>query len=360
MKNATCPKCFADLPENAWVWRCESDGCSNEGFRINMGLAKKNAAGRPICPACQSPVSAPFCPECSQRLSGEDEDATLFVSLVGGEGSGKSHFLSVLIDRLKRQVGKAFGCTLYPMGGDDTLAIYENQYYKPLFERGRCIATTRQEGVSPLIYSMVFDTGRSAKTAGLTFYDACGSNFHSVSAMAGRNRSIYHSAGILFFVDPAQLPAIRAMRPESGQRRSEADPVSLLARTVHLIREGSAQRNLRQKIDIPLAVCLTKLDSVRSLLDISSYLGRESPHIAKGTFDRLESAASGLEVQSLIDYWGGGELLEQVSAQFSNHAWFALSALGAEPDENGAVQKIAPLRVADPLLWLLWQKKLIK
>ncbi len=41
-------------------------------------------------------------------------------------------------------------------------------------------------------------------------------------------------------------------------------------------------------------------------------------------------------------------------------AFFGLSALGCNPDElNGTVPIVAPMRVEDPFLWLLYKNKFI-
>jgi hypothetical protein len=95
------------------------------------------------------------------------------------------------------------------------------------------------------------------------------------------------------------------------------------------------------------------------MLDAASFLRAPSRHLREGSFDSDDFEACNLEAQSLIEFWGGGELVRQVNSQFNSVGFFGLSALGGEPSEGGGVHHIAPHRVADPLLWLLWKSKAI-
>jgi hypothetical protein len=65
------------------------------------------------------------------------------------------------------------------------------------------------------------------------------------------------------------------------------------------------------------------------------------------------------EMQSLLDKWGGGYLLNQVRARYSHHRFFGLSALGCNPHATNRIPRVLPRRVEDPFLWLLYRHGLI-
>jgi hypothetical protein len=292
-----------------------------------------------------------LCPKCGFEFSGHSAGAEMLgVSMVGAERCGKSHFLTVLVNSVKQEMSKAYGCALYPLGGDKTIAQYNEKYFEPLFVHGQCVSSTQQEDVEPLIYSLVFPDGRDSggKTANLTFYDACGANFGSVRVMEESNRNIYNSRGILFLIDPSQFSSIRERRRALGKPVSDVDPATLLARMIHLIRGGGGQSDIRKKITIPIAVCLTKLDIVKPYLDVSSFVGSRSRHLKQSCFDPVDFDSVSLEVMILIESWAGKDLINQIMSQFETYGFFGFSSLGEEPSEDNRVTHIQPHRVMDP------------
>lgn len=355
-----CPKCFARYPPEDRLLICQNSACGKAGQR----LPEKEAGfceGQPVCSDCGREMSIRLCPKCEFEFSGHITEAEMMgVSMVGAERCGKSHFLTVLVNSVKQEMSKAYGCALYPLGGDKTIEQYNEKYYQPLFVQGQCVSSTLQEDVEPLIYSLVFpDRHAHGKTANLTFYDACGQSFGSVRMMEESNRNVYNSRGILFLIDPSQFPPIRERRRAGGKPVCEVDPSTLLARTIHLIRGGSGQSDIRQKITIPIAVCLTKLDIVWQYLDISSFLKGRSRHLKQSAFDPIDFESTSLEVMSLIESWTGKELVNQVISQFSTFGFFGFSALGEEPTEDNRISHIQPHRVMDPFLWILWKNGII-
>ena len=359
MKELVCPKCFFCTPQDKVSYGCANSACERAGIPETVW------EGTPIppkCSACGEPMKEHFCPECGYPIPPEDENVdTLPISIVGGEGCGKSNYLSVLIDQIKRSMGKVYNCSLYPMGGDETIVQYEQQYYQPLFVNGTCIESTQQDDILPLVYSLVFtDPPRNGKTCNLTFYDACGSNFTSEKVMTNYNRSIYNSKGILFLIDPSQLPRLRDLYREDNRRVCEEDAGALLSRTIHLIRQCGDQKNIKKKITIPIAVCITKLDTLRPLLDTASFLRYPSRHMQQPSFDMMDYNCCNLEVQSLIESWAGVELVNQITAQFATCGFFSFSSLGNPPNSQNQIHHIAPYRVCDPLLWLLRQNRVIR
>lgn len=362
MKQITCPKCFARHPADRCVYICANNACDKSDTELTPDAVLHAPSGEPVCPACREALGQKRCPSCGYELcSGDGAAGSLGISIVGASGAGKSNFLSVLINSMKNETGKTLGSALYPLGGDNTIEAYTRQYYQPLYVHGQCIESTDQEDIGPLEYSLVFSgDGNSGKTCNLTFYDACGANFESVRAMEQWGRSIYHSGGILFLVDPSQFPVVRDQLIVQGKRVLDVDPVALLSRTIHLIRSGSGKHNIRKKIDIPIAICLTKLDTVRHLLDASSFLRQEARHLYNGKFDPVDFRSCDLEAHSLIESWGGSELISHLVSQFSTYAFFGFSALGSAPGDAGQIHHIAPHRVTDPLLWLLWKRRVIR
>lgn len=361
VKSAICPKCFAQTTEDKWVYTCRRDNCRAKGNAVPAAQAVKGRGDAPACPECGDLYASPLCPLCGFPVHEENPDsAALSVTLVGAAGSGKSCFLATLIDEMKNRMAKTYDCALFPSGGDDTIALYEKQYYKPLYERGHVPEPTTQDDVNPLMYSLVFQKEPNTKTLDLIFYDSCGANFESISAMSNANRSLYHSGGILFLIDPTQLPVMREWAASHNGKICDADAVALLTRTVQTIRTGSGQKLLKQKIETPIAVCITKLDEARPLLDASSFMLANTRHFREDKFDKLDFNACSMEAQSLIEAWGGGEIVRQVTSQFSDFAFFGLSALGDAPSQAGGVHHIAPHRVTDPMLWLLHKNKAIR
>lgn len=356
----TCPKCFARYPDQERLVVCQNNVCRNAGVRMTeTDVANDNGVLR--CRDCGREITVRLCPRCGFEFSGHSAGAEMLgFSMVGAEHCGKSHFLTVLVNCVKKEMSKAYGCAMYPLGGDHTIEQYNQKYYQPLFAEGRCVTSTQQEDVEPLIYSLVFPDGnRRGKTANLTFYDACGANFESVRTMEVGNRNIYNSQGILFLIDPTQLPYIRDRRRARGKSVCEVDPVTLLSRTIHLIRSGAGKSDVRSKINIPIAVCLTKMDIFRPWLDASSFLAYPSRHLRSPGLDKPDFESCNLEVMSLIESWAGKELITQIASQFSNYGFFAFSALGEEPTADGRIAHIQPHRVMDPLLWLLYQNNII-
>ena len=52
----------------------------------------------------------------------------------------------------------------------------------------------------------------------------------------------------------------------------------------------------------------------------------------------------------------------QVDVNYTNHAYFAVSALGMDnnPKENRKIDRPRPHRIEDPLLWILKENGVIK
>lgn len=355
-----CPKCFARYPEQQRLLVCRESTCKNMGVPVAQSPAHMED-GQPFCMSCGREITIRVCPICGFEFSGTNLHAEMLgISMVGAEGSGKSHFLSVVVNSIKKEMARVYGCSLYPLGGDNTVEQYYRQYYAPLFEQGRCVSSTAQEDVEPLIYALVFPKdGSNGKTSNLTFYDACGANFRSVREMEKGNRSIYNSRGILFLIDPTQFEAIRDRRKAQGHTVCEVDPSTLLSRIITLIRSSGGQSDLHQKITIPIAVCLTKLDIVRPWMDAGSFIGAQSRHLRHAGFDSIDFNCCNLEIISMIQSWAGSDLVNQVTSQFATWGFFAFSALGEEPAADGKIAHIRPHRVMDPLLWILQQNQII-
>ena len=359
-----CPKCLG--PISNYRYSCKALTCSKSGIPAepeHLSDLEQKSPAPPACGECGQAMSLHICPDCGFELEAEEiRRKFLSVSLIGCEGSGKSNYLAVLIDQLRSQMCKVYGCTLYPTGGDRTMNHYRRQYHYPLYEQGVCVSSTEQEDLNPLTYAILFSEGEknNGQNVGLAFYDSCGKNLESGPKMSTHNKSLYGSDGILLLIDPSQLPFIKEARKASNAPVLNSDPQALLLRAVHLIRKGLSIQDIEQKIDVPIAVCLTKLDTLYTHLDPASFIAGPSRSLRRPMLNAADIANCSLEVMALMEKWGAGELVQHVKRQFSNYSFFSFSALGSQPGSQNDVNHVSPHRALDPLLWLLWRNKILR
>lgn len=306
------------------------------------------------------------CPNCKGKLPRNIESVQSYtIAIVGDSVSGKSHYIASCIHQLKQDYAlQVIGCNSI-IGQGDTDENYYNNYYAPIYiNRQKILGTARGLRYDPLIYELVFPE-RSAlqptKSINLLFYDSSGEDIVEQAAMVEYSYYILNASAIIFLADPIQMPGIvkilpRHLKPTPDQLR-RISTAEVLNRVLGTFRQHSGLRS-GQKLKTPVAITVSKSD----LLKFAAK-GRQSPLFLNDNYytNRLDVSKFDYisnEVQGLLHDLGDRVLLRS-SELFENTSFFAVSATGWPPDDQGNFPPLEPLRCLDPLLWTLWKLGII-
>jgi hypothetical protein len=288
------------------------------------------------------------------------------IAIIGGPRAGKSHYFAVLIEHcLRGHVGEAFEAHI-AKADYETERLFRTQYRDPLFKEKRELQSTRPEDRANirLIYRLNFRrrhflTGKERnKPITLVFYDIAGDLLNTRREITSATRYLWHSAGIIYLVNPLHIPEMPPLIKEEEVMIPEVTPDTIL---YNVVAEFRKHGNLKpgEEIKVPIAVCLSQSDRLKNL-DFDKRLFQ--PHQNRGGFDVANFKVIDAEVQNRLRALGGvaNNILATTNANFRTKGFFAVSALGASPDEDGRVEKISPIRLEDPFLWILVEMGLIK
>jgi len=333
------------------------------------------------CPECGHKTFKKICPSCHNRLP----EATLtgrdmIISVVGSRGSGKSHFVGVIIKELIDRISVSFGGSMEPE--EDSWERYEEHFGRRLYTDLQKLDLTSSSEVNvdngaykPLIFRLNFPrkslnsfSQNKIDSFTFVFFDTAGEDLNSEDVMNTYNKYIFNSSGIIFLLDPMQIPAVRNKldseiieRASSAGFSQSAPPVDITARVSRLIRKNNGLPP-DQKIDIPVAVVFSKLDAIYSIIPEGSTLLETSPHCANKTFVLADGYNVNLEVQGLLKEWGLGASITQIENNYKDSSFFTLSSLGLNniPQRDNSIERPRPHRIEDPLLWMLMKNNVIK
>lgn len=389
-----CPFCFTKNDLYKVEFRCENDSrrCPPEPdkkWSTHRGLTSPSMQQRiitlpppkskfdriksiflpkeAVCPACGEKSQKRVCPECHTELPYTIADFKNYIfAIIGARESGKSHYISVLLNKIRNEIGMKFNCNLHPLN-DDTINRYRKLFYDPVFRKKETIPATISALADrsvriPLIYTLAF-TGknffrrRKVKSAvNLVFFDTAGEDLNAEDIMKTENKYIYCSSGIILLLDPLQLSYVRANLSNSvALPMQNTETSDILARTINLIRKANNIKQPRQ-IDIPIALTFSKIDAVS--LESGCSLNYDSKHDGRFSIEDFENVNA--EMESMLEDWGEAGLVNQLRSNFKHYAFFGLSALGCNPHDDQKIKKFRPRRVEDPFLWLLWKLNIIK
>jgi hypothetical protein len=370
-----CPYCFEPYNLAEAPFRCSSppSRCPPE---VDMVRARAWEDSAPMghvlppnrkrqdesrCPNCSQMSRKRICPHCHMDLPHTTgKYRNLIFAVIGAKQAGKSHYLAVLIEQIRKHIGPAAGMLLEPLD-DHTINRYRNDFYDQIYRHGMVIRATQSALVDrkiqlPLVYTLTF-TGSNLfgrhtikGVVTLVFFDTAGEDLNDRDVMGTVNKYIYRADGIVLLLDPLQLHKVRDQLGSSTPLPSiETDAANILERTTELIRRGRSL-SLQSLIPIPLAVAFSKFDAVETLIDPQMQLNTEPDH--RFGFDLADFNAVTAEMDSLLKQWDCEMIPQKAKAYYERYGFFGLSALGCVPQED-RIPRVLPRRVADPFLWLL-------
>ena len=200
------------------------------------------------------------------------------------------------------------------------------------------------------------------------FFDTAGEDLNDEDTMSTVNKYICKSAGIVFLLDPMQIPAVANQLDESTVKRaaaidyrSAAKADDIMTRVSNLIRNDRKLPDT-SKIDIPVAAVFSKFDAIEPIIPTDCTVLNPSPHCSEKHFDMSDWHNVNSEILALLHEWGADAFISQLETNYSNFSYFAASALGLNnnPDQSGKIERPRPHRIEDPFLWILKENGVIK
>lgn len=358
------------IPNDDWA-TSKSKGIRGLGKKaLSLAVVPKEKK----CDKCRSISRKRVCPCCHNQLPTNFHQAKgHIISIIGARGSGKTHFITVLIHELKRR-GYRLKIKITPQDvGEDrnnvTSQKYKREYYGPLIEKGEELPKTAVSNADyPLIYEIDSDKKSMLKNEVLylTFYDTAGENFYDEEDMRKLASYVKNSSGIIFLLDTFEIPVVRKELQKRGVNIGSSSGVhfsDILDRLEGLLKAENIIKH-KKKANIPLAVSFSKIDEIikndlfkKDGIKCSiENLGEKSQYWKNEEYSEPEIEEVSREMRSLLHLWGERPFYENVERVFSRVKYFAVSALGETP-EHGKLHGdgVNPHRVTDPLIWILDQ-----
>jgi len=389
--DVTCPYCFAVVALQRVEFRCRGQvgrrgGCapvldqrladytgSTAGASLPPVFPADGRKGRAECPDCGQATGSRVCPECHNPLpSAYCDSPGRIVALVGAKNAGKSTYIAVLLHELMNRVGTELDASLVACD-DRTIERYKRDFARPLLEERRLLPTTTSAATSPrepLVYllSRSRPAGRLAKVRGrgtrdrtdslaLVLFDTAGEDLRSREVRDLHLRYLEAADAIIFLVDPLELPGARSEvagdTPPTMADDPDSEPINIIARVTEALRQRAGTRT-GDRLKVPVAVALTKIDALRPELLRQSALHRSRD--GAGVLDLDDREAVDEQVRAMLHDWQSGKLDLYLRQQYAEYALFGLSALGGVPhDGRVGTGGVRPYRAEDPLLWLLYR-----
>jgi hypothetical protein len=326
-----------------------------------------------LCPRCHMYLPASVA---SGELSGDG------LAIIGAQNSGKSHFFGVLINALEKRYCEDLHFTMFDQDTFDAAQMapvgsrqmYRVRYGEKIFNRkgaARAVDKTRSAGADvnvriPLIYRLQFRKRAveyltrpfsRVSAMDLAIYDTAGEDMESERELIDRLYPfIVRARGIIFLIDPFQYHGLRDQLPPEVRAKLPVvagDPAEIVTKVRRMFEEKGLVR-AGEKIRVPVAFTLSKADLLRGLVYPGSPILRDSDH--RGGFDLADCEEVSRQVAEYVKRWDTVELANKAAGLFADYKFFAVSALGTFPGKDDVLSKVEPLRIADPLLWLLYRQ----
>lgn len=369
-----CPSCFKHI----YIGDCRIiSGTTGEVLKE----APRNPLRRQLArwnPERINPSDHRQCPICNYLLpynAGFVPDITLAV--IGDVYTGKSHYIASLLHQIENEwMSHAEKYATLTCLTPEVKQIYQKEYLDRLYKDKKMLppnTPSSQTTSNPLIYELVMhhqlsDTQPSgippdirSSAVNLLIYDASGEDFGNEEKLVSFSRFVFNQGGFIFAVDPVRIPPIFESLPLELQRSVEEMRIfavgqkaaELLDTIISLYERYYGYKEGSSLPITPVAVMISKSDLLTYLDLPDSYTFMKNPQY-RGSLDAGDINKVDEDVRELLLRYEQNGLLA-ATRRFKRKKFFATSATGEPPDENGKFKHVKPSRCLDPMLWILYE-----
>lgn len=302
----------------------------------------------------------PYCHNILPKFYGKYE--LKFISVVGITSSGKTVYLSQLIDNLEDDLVKV-GCSV--MYSAEATEFRKNHIVRKGYPLP---AGTVVRFVPPLFFTV-----QGNRHVTLVAYDIAGEACVDVENITTYGSFIKNSDGILMLIDPGQFKKLHAALESTSAQITEdekASPTAVIA-AVH----GAFTGGSRERSNIPIAVTISKSDMLFDVTDsagdllipFNSNVRQDVSATPDKRFNYQDYQNVNADVSIMVSRQFPA-LHESVKNNFAKYGYFAVSALGCDVEsmetDDGLTWTPAtdpmPLRIEEPFCWILKEWDVIK
>ena len=365
MAKFTCPYCIRQYNKSEALYCCPDCGTVTTPGRFAREPIKCSNSS---CGGFATLRKCPYCDEVIPKIALETPN--LPFSIIGVSNSGKTNYITIMLDELGRSSGLRLGL------GHQTRDTLEHQTTnrKMIYDQHLAPEATVAGSNTPQIWyikNLQKKRGNDVPTYTFTIFDGAGEDHeNSLDPESTVCRYINASQAIILAVDPLVLPSVRrggvvdkdvmfnslgGSEGESKDARDIINSVATYIKSARGIKETKA-------LDIPVAVVLTKFDTILNhrAFGPQALIRNSSMTVRNGMVDMAEIQQVDAEIRNWLEQMGEGAFIDAIASHFNKFYFFGVSSYGAAPGKNNTLpNEIKPHRVLDPILWLFKEAKFI-
>ena len=325
-----------------------------------------------------------LCPYCHNTLpTGYGARDTLLISILGDARSGKSVYLTMLINELENNPDLASKLTF--IGDTRVRDIFTEQYQTPLLKEHKLISSTKRKKIPPFAFNFWYqykgpDGEVLENNLDIIFYDIAGEDLRDEAAIRQNGFNIRDSAGLIFLADPTNFPTLRDLFRFSDDVLIDAVPPDNSNQAIFNTLYNYFIGLEKNKSQIPFALAVSKADLFR-YARFDYFDNRPENRVQhllidenhKDALNMRTTRALNTEVRELFAHVKEDALVNNALGCFAHVSCFAFSSLGKKP----AIEQIVdpktnetietghldgpplPFRVKDPFYWILMKRGLL-
>jgi hypothetical protein len=199
-----CPYCHSNLNGTSVHLYCSREMKTiGTPLAFDKKLIKRLRKGNYKCKKCKIVIRNIKHAKCDKVLpSLAWRDDTFNIAIIGAKGSGKSHFMSVLLNQLRRETGSQFGLEV-AFEDQEQRDYYNRNYWKPLYKDNQLLPRTKphsQEKPAPFFIGIKSLKDKKFNST-LVYYDFAGEDLLNEEIINQYYDYLPRADGIFMLID---------------------------------------------------------------------------------------------------------------------------------------------------------------
>lgn len=347
-KKHRCPYCFDTVSKrNTRPVEVLIGGHVNRNQRIRTS-SNQNATLIPFCSSCNNNLPADYFDSQSKNIA-----------VIGGLASGKSTYITVLIDLLLNHKSLINDLGLHcVIVNSDGKELYE-EYREQLIEKKEKLFGTNGSR-NPILLRI----NSQQKTLFLSLFDTEGEEFKSVEGILSKHPHVFHTNAILFLLNPLSIKGIfdilRDEKQDEYAAQKTSDDTYEIIQNIHDVFSRRKEKYANKPLDIPVAFGISKADEIEEIANIYIPNDYEEEYIDfNNAKTDLDFSSEDLE-EFLTDT--DPRLVSNIRQNYKKYRIFPVSPMGCRVGSQlgrNHYLEYEPKGVLNPILWLLSELKFI-